>query len=148
MGFGDDTPPAVRADPYPATLQAPGGFRLLFLTFTSWDVIKYAVRHGSAVDHEEIKAIHNSTDALYPTSQPGVPHAFTARGCAKAADGSTGYCSPVSDPLWVTAASNTRSLRTFLRRSGVDTRTTLSVRQLLARANRPGSLHTVMNPGG
>lgn len=48
----------------------------------------------------------------------------------------------------MTAASNTRSLRTFLRRSGVDTRTTLSVRQLLARANRPGSLHTVMNPGG
>ncbi|MFE2307138.1 hypothetical protein ACFXCR_35200 [Streptomyces sp. NPDC059431] len=44
----------MRAEPYPATLRAPGGFRLLFLTFTAWDVIKYSVKHGEVVDQEEI----------------------------------------------------------------------------------------------
>lgn len=41
MGYGDNEPPAIRADAFPATLRCPSGFRILVLTFVAWDMIKF-----------------------------------------------------------------------------------------------------------
>lgn len=118
MGFGDDEPPALRADPFPATLQGPGGFKLLILTFISWDVLKLTIIHGNDVKHIQIDATGESTEFTFSPSQSGQLYSFVAQGCSRALDGSTGFCSPESPPLRVEASTNTNSLKQFLMISG------------------------------
>ena len=119
MGFGDNEPPALRADPFPATLQGPGGFKLLILTFISWDVLKISVSHAGQVQHIQIDASGESTDFVFRPAESGQLYSFVAEGCARALDGSTNRCSPESEPLQVLAATNTNSLKEFLTASGV-----------------------------
>lgn len=144
MGFGDNEPPAVRADPFPATLSTPGGFRLLFLTFVSWDVIKYRITAGGIDQQIQIDATQNSTDAVYTPTRSNVTYCITAQGCSRTIGGGTGLCSPESQPLCVNSAVNTTSLRKFLRLSGVHTTTPVALRPLLRTAGRGYSLRTVM----
>jgi hypothetical protein len=118
MGFGDNEPPALRAEPFPATLGGPGGFKLLILTFISWDVLKISVSNAGQVQHIQIDATGESTDFLFRPVRSGQLYSFVARGCAKALDGSTNRCSPDSDPLTAQAATNTNSLKQFLVLSG------------------------------
>ena len=115
MGFGDTAPPALRADPFPATLQDPGGFKFLILTFVSWDVLKISVSHAGQMQHIQIDATGESTDFVFRPAKSGQLYSFVTEGCARALDGSTNRCSPASEPLFVTAATNTNGLRTFLR---------------------------------
>ncbi len=119
MGFGDNEPPSVRADPFPATLQGRGGFSLLILTFISWDVLKLSVSHAGQVQHVQIDATGESTDFVFRPAKSGQPYSFVAKGCARALDGSTNRCSPESAPLQVLSATNTTSLKAFLNLSGV-----------------------------
>ena len=118
MGFGDNEPPALRADPFPATLQGPGGFKLLILTFVSWDVLKMSVSGAGQMQHIQIDATGESTDFVFRPAKSGQVYSFVAKGCARALDGSTNHCSPKSEPLKVPAATNTNSLRRFLSMSG------------------------------
>jgi hypothetical protein len=119
MGFGDNEPPALRAHPFPATLQGLGGFRLLILTFVSWDVLKLSVSNAGQVQHIQIDATGESTDFVFRPTKSGHLYSFVAKGCARALDGSTDRCSPESEPLQALAATNTNSLRSFLTSSGV-----------------------------
>jgi hypothetical protein len=119
MGFGDNEPPALRADPFPATLQGSGGFKLLILTFISWDVLKISVSHAGQVQHIQIDATGKSTDFVFRPANSGQLYSFVAKGCARALDGSTNRCSPESEPVQVLAATNTNSLKEFLIASGV-----------------------------
>ena len=140
MGFGDTEPPAMRADPFPATLQSPGGsFNLLILTFVSWDVLKITITHSGEVQHIQIDATGESTDFVYHPVKSGQLYSFVAKGCARAIDGSTNRCSPESEPLESRASVNTTSLRTFLILSGVDIS---SLRRVLPRS--AGSLRAIM----
>lgn len=117
MGFGDNEPPALRADPFPATLHRPGGFKLLILTFVPWDVLKISVSHAGQVQDIQIDATGESTDFVFRPVKSGQLYSFVAKGCARALDGSTNRCSPTSEPLSVTAATNTNNLREFFRLS-------------------------------
>lgn len=119
MGFGDDEPPSMRADPFPATLRGPSGFKLLILTFVTFDVLKISVSHAGESQHLQIDATGRSTDLIFSPVQSGLLYSFVAKGCARALDGSTGRCSPESPPLQARAAINTNSLRRFLTASGV-----------------------------
>jgi hypothetical protein len=120
VGFGDNEPPALRADPFPATLHSPGGgFKLLILTFVSWDVLKITVAHGGQEQHIQIDATGKSTDFVFRPAKSGQLYSFVAKGCARALDGSTNRCSPQSEPLEVAAATNTHRLKAFLILSGV-----------------------------
>lgn len=120
MGYGDNEPPAMRADAFPATLRGPSGFRILVLTFVDWDVIKFtASAVGEPNRHMEIESGTKSTDFVFQPTKSGVIYTLTSQGCAKAFDGSTGYCSPPSKPLRIFAAVNTHSLRQFLLLNGI-----------------------------
>jgi hypothetical protein len=122
MGYGDDEPPSIRADPYAATLSHANQFKMLVLTFVDWDVIKlrWTVNGGSEQYREIDGGPHGSTDYIFEPAQSDGRYVFTAQGCARAGDGSTNYCSPVSDPLTAVAAHNTNSVKGFLKNSGVD----------------------------
>jgi hypothetical protein len=119
MGFGDNEPPALRADPFPATLRHPSGFKLLILTFVSWDVLKISVGHAGDQQHIQIDATGKSTEFNFTPTRSEATYSFAAQGCARAIDGSTNFCSPISRQLFVTAATNTNRLSQFLRLSGV-----------------------------
>ncbi|MFB8274813.1 hypothetical protein [Nocardia colli] len=134
----------MRMDPFPATLSGPGGFRLLFLTFVSWDVIKYRITGGGIDQNVEVEATQKSTDAVYTPTRSNVRYRITAKGCAGAIGGGTSYCSPESRPLEMSSAVNTTSLRTFLRLSAIDTRQSVGLRALLRTAGRGQRLRAVM----
>jgi hypothetical protein len=119
MGFGDNEPPALRVDPFAATLRHPSGFKLLILTFVSWDVLKISVGHAGTEQHIQIDATGKSTEFEFKPTRSGTAYSFAAQGCARAIDGSTNFCSPMSKQLFVTAATNTNRLSQFLRLSGV-----------------------------
>jgi len=119
MGYGDDEPPAIRADAFPATLFSQNHFQILILTFVAWDVIKLSWSiEDDLPGSREIDSGSTSTEFPLPAKSGGT-YTFTAQGCARAVDGSTNYCSPTSAPLRVTAAQNTNSLRQLLLRSNV-----------------------------
>jgi hypothetical protein len=144
MGFGDNEPPALRADPFPATLAAPGGFHMLALTFVSWDVLKLSASVNGHVERSwQIDATGKSTDFDYAPARSGAGYAFVAQGCSRTLGGGTGHCSPTSSPLERTAAVNTNSMRAFLRRSGVNTSAKVSVRGV-ARGRPLSSLRALM----
>lgn len=147
MGSGDNEPPAVRADAFPATLRGPGGFRVLVLTFVSWDVIKFTASRGNDPRHMQVDSGKISTEFLLQPVTSGALYTMTAQGCAKAIDGSTNFCSPVSSPLTAVAATNTNSLRVFLSLSGVQLRTDISLRAVITTRPFPG-LRSVMGLSG
>jgi hypothetical protein len=120
MGYADEVPPSIRADAFPATLYVPNHFQILILTFVTWDVIKFTWSiQGGPKGGFEAEAGKEGAEFSFP-AQSGLTYSFTAQGCAKALDGSTNYCSPISRPLEVVAAQNTPSLKHFLQRSGID----------------------------
>jgi hypothetical protein len=142
-GYGDNEPPALRAEPFPATLAGPGGFRVLVLSFIRWDVIKLTVSVAGQPDaHRQFDSGRFSTDSVFQPSVSGALHRFVARGCSRALDGSTNFCSPPSSPVSRVAATNTNSVRDFLIASGVSFQGGVSLR---AHLPEPGvSLRTVM----
>lgn len=147
MGYGDDIAPSIRADPYPATLSHANRFQMLFLTFVDWDVIKlrWTLEDGSLGYLEFDADPHDSTDYVFEPAISGAKYVFTAQGCDKSeVDGSTGYCSPISDPYYATAARNTNSLKGFLTASGVDLTGETSVGAILGDKVRPVSLRNLM----
>lgn len=146
MGYGDDIAPAVRADPFPATLAHPNHVAMLFVAFTDWDVIKlrWTVGEDSSGYLEIPGGAHGSTDYSFEPARPDAVYRFTAQGCNKAADGSTNYCSPVSDPYVVTAAHNTNSLRQFLTESGIDLSKGILLSNVLWSSPQVSSLRALM----
>ncbi len=145
MGYGDNEPPAIRADAVPATLQRPSGFAMLFLTFVAWDVIKLSWSSGAALSGRiEIGSGRINTEYFFQPAESGQRYAFTAQGCNKAVDGSTNYCSPVSVPFDANAAQNTTSLKQFLFISGINLNHPVSLRAALGSRPVPISLRTVM----
>ncbi|QEL82602.1 hypothetical protein DN407_29330 (plasmid) [Bacillus sp. JAS24-2] len=147
MGYGIDEPPAIRADSFPATLSGPSGFRILILTFVAWDVIKFTASTTGEPDRKlEIGSGTTQTEFLFTPTKSGVTYTFTCQGCAKAFDGSTEFCSPVSRPITVVAAINTRSFRQFLKTSGVNLHNEVSLRALVT--DSLISLRTLMGLGG
>jgi hypothetical protein len=144
MGFGDNEPPAIRADPFPATLRGPGGFNLLILTFVTWDVIKLSVvAEGEAARRIQFDAGKKSIDFSFQPVRSKAMYTFTAQGCDRALDGSTNFCSPVSRPLTAQAAENTNSLKQFLLVSGV-VDTNISLRRIVNADGSTISLRTLM----
>jgi hypothetical protein len=143
MGFGDDEPPAVRAEAFPATLAGPGGFHILVLTFVSFDVIKFTASGGGAERHMEVESGKVSTDFIFQPVKSGAVYTLTAQGCAKAFDGSTSHCSPPSSLVTAVAANNTNSLRAFLKLSGIQIRGGVRLRSLI-HTIPPSGLRSVM----
>jgi hypothetical protein len=119
MGFGDNEPPAIRADPFPAQLQGSAGFNLLILTFVSWDVFKIVVEHAGQEQHIQIDATGERTECVFRPTKSAQRYSFAAQGCSKAMDGSTNFLLPYVRPPAATAATNIDSLREFLTLSGV-----------------------------
>jgi hypothetical protein len=121
MGYGDNEPPAIRADPIVGTLQNPSGFAMLFLTFVAWDVLKFSwIELGTGESGQlDLDSGRNSTDYLFSPVMSDGRYLFKAQGCNKAIDGSTDYCSPVSDPYHAIAPHSTNSLKQFLHNSGL-----------------------------
>jgi hypothetical protein len=145
MGFGDNEPPSVRADPFPATLTSGNHFKLLILTFVPWDVIKLDwSREDGPGGRLEFHSGRESTDFIFGPVKSGARYSFVATGCAKAIDGSTNFCSPPSDPISIVAATNTNKLRQFLQISGITTRGGISLRTVIASANSVVSLKSLM----
>jgi hypothetical protein len=124
MGYGDNWPPELRADPFPPSLRSAGGFRLLILTFISWDVIKLTVTAPGVSIYQELSSHAESNDFVFEPAWSGLPYTFVAQGCAKAIDGSTGYCSPLSTPLTVEAAG-AANWKSFLLSNGLAPETSL-----------------------
>lgn len=145
MGFGDNEPPAIRADPLAATLYHSSRFTMLFLTFVKWDVIKlsWSLENGSS-GQLEIGSGALSTDYLFEPTQSDGRYTFIAQGCSKAIDGSTTYCSPASQPYLAVAAHNTNSVKQFLKISGVDLQKDVALRALVQHSANEISLRTLM----
>jgi hypothetical protein len=147
VGFGDNLPPAIRADGFPATLSGPSGFRILVLTFVAWDVIKFtASAKGEPERKLEIESGTFTREFDFRPTRSAVIYTFTAQGCAKAIDGSTRFCSPVSSPLSRVAPINTGSLRQFLQRSGVNLHADVRLRSLVSKPSI--SLRSLMGLAG
>lgn len=148
MGFGDNEPPAIRADSLPATLYQSSHFAMLFLTFVKWDVIKLSWSLGNApAEVIEIGSGTLSTDYLFQPTQSDGRYTFTAQGCNKAVDGSTSFCSPISNPYITVAAHNTNSVRQFLKISGIDLQKDVEIRAFVQRGANEISLETLMGLG-
>ena len=144
MGYGDNEPPAIRADRIVPNLYHPGGFQMLFLTFVNWDVIQLSWTTGSgAHDSTEIDSGRASTDYLFTPTISGESYHFVARGCAKTVGGGTGHCSP-DESHDVIASENTNSVGQFLERSGIVPSPPLSLHTLLGIREPPISLRQVM----
>jgi hypothetical protein len=145
MGYGDNEPPAIRADPFPATLSHPNRFAMLFLTFVNWDVIKlsWSLENGPP-GYLEIDSGTASTDYIFEPARSDGIYTFTAQGCSKAADGSTNYCSPVSQPYVKVAAHNTNSVKQFLKISAIDLREPVFLRTIIPDGGNEISLRTLM----
>jgi hypothetical protein len=134
MGFGDNEPPAVRADPFPSTLGGPAGFRVLVLTFIAWDVIKFKASARDEPDrHLQVSTSSTVTEFVFHPVKSGAQYTFVAQGCAQAVDGSTTFCSPLSAPSVKTALVETGSVRLFLQRSGIDTRAKTELKPFLSK---------------
>jgi hypothetical protein len=145
MGFGDDEPPALRVDPFPATLSSANHFNILILTFVSWDVIKLdSSVNGGPVSRIQFNSGRLSTDFVFTPAISGATYRFWATGCARAIDGSTNHCSPASDPIDVLSATNTNSLTQFLQRSGVDLQSGVQLRGVLGVSGSEVSIRHVM----
>jgi hypothetical protein len=145
MGYGDNEPPDIRADPIPATLYHSNRFAMLFLTFVKWDIIKlsWSLENGPS-ERLEIESNAVSTDYLFQPAQSDGKYIFTAQGCNKAVDGSTSYCSPVSKPYLAVAAHNTNSVKQFLKISGIDMQKDVALRALVQHGANEISLRTLM----
>lgn len=145
MGFGDNEPPAIRVDPLPATLHHSSRFAMLFLTFVKWDVIKlsWSLENGPS-ERLEIGSGALSTDYLFQPTQSDGRYTFIAQGCNKAVDGSTTYCSPVSQPYLAVAAHNTNSVKQFLKISGIDLQKDVALLALVQHSVNEISLRTLM----
>lgn len=147
MGYSDNQPPAIRADAFPATLRDQSGFRILVLTFVAWDVIKFtAFTKGAPEQMLEIQSGSKETEFMFQPTKSGTTYTFRAQGCAKAIDGSTQFCSPISEPISAVAATNTNSLRKFLLLSRVNFRNSVGLRVLVS--DSLISLRTLMGLGG
>lgn len=145
MGFGDNEPPAVRADPFPATLTSGNHFNILILTFVNWDVIKldWSINGGQG-GRKEIPSGMTSTDFVFSPVKSGITYSFSATGCNKAADGSTNFCSPSSNPIQVAVAVNTNSFKQFLQLSGINTHNEVSLRTIVTATQPQVSLRSLM----
>lgn len=141
MGHGDNQPPAIRADPVPATLRHSNRFAMLFVTFVRWDIIKlsWSLENGPS-GRLEIDSGALSTDYLFQPAQSDGRYTFSAKGCNKAVDGSTSYCSPASRPYLAVAAHNTNSVKQFLRVSGLDLKHDVALRALVQHSTSDISL--------
>jgi hypothetical protein len=140
MGYGDDEPPAVRADPFPATLQSSSGFKILILTFVEWKYIKlFWSVDGGPLDDVQVLSGQKSTDYVFKPARSGARYAFSARGCSDDA-----YCSPTSRPIERTAAVNTHSLRTFLVLSGINIHPGVHLRALITHGSRQVRLRALL----
>jgi hypothetical protein len=139
MGYGDDEPPDVRADPFPATLRSPGGFQLKILTFVQWDHIKlfWSMEGDPRQEEIEIDSGQTVTDYVFQPARSGARYVFSARGCSDSA-----YCSPISRPIERIAATNTNRLRAFLTLSGV--RASAGLRGLVSGGSGEIHLRTLM----
>ncbi len=148
MGYGDNEPPDIRADPIPATLRHLNRFDMLFLTFVKWDIIKlsWSLENGPS-ERLEIDSGALSTDYLFQPAQSDGRYTFTAQGCNKAVDGSTSYCSPASKPHLAVAAHNTNSVKQFLKISGIDLQKDVALRELVQHGANEISLRTLMGLG-
>lgn len=144
MTFGDDQPPSLRADPRPATLQRASHFQILILTFVTWDVIKLHISDDGGSRTVEVTAGTTSIDTVFEPVASNRLYTFVARGCAKAIDGSTTYCSPDSAPLRVRSAANSTSLRGFLVASGIDIHIDQHLAPVLAGYGQHGGLRRIM----
>src|SRR5260370_5611643 len=146
MGFGDNEPPALRLDAFPATLSSANHFNIRMLTFIRWDVIKLdSSINGGPTRRIEIDSGRESTDFVFKPARSGQTYSFSAIGCAKAADGSTNHCSPPSPATIIRAAINTNSLKLFLRMSGVDVRGGVRLRDVLGVQGSKISIRQVMD---
>lgn len=141
MGYGDNEPPAIRADPLPATLDHANRFKMLILTFVKWDVIKlrWSLEGGSPGYLEIDGGPHGVTDYTFEPAQPSGRYTFTAQGCDRG-----DYCSPESEPYVAVAAKNTNSVRQFLQSSGIDLSKAVSLPSLLRSRGNRTSLRNVM----
>src|SRR5262245_43782391 len=144
MGFGDNEPPAIRAEPFPATLASRGGFGILVLTFVAWDVIKFSATASDGVTRTiEVDSGRLSTDFTYGPTSSNVDFRLTAQGCARALDGSTGFCSPPAT-ITVRSAENTNRLTLFLRASGIPLPGRVAIGSLLSEEAFPLRLRAIM----
>jgi|GEM_PF-7062536 len=148
MGFGDNEPPAIRADPLPATLYHSSHLTMLFLTFVKWDVVKlsWSLENGPS-GQLEIGSGALSTDYLFQPTQSDGRYTFTAQGCNQAVDGSTSFCSPVSEPYLAVATHNTNSVKQFLKTSGIDLQKDVALRALVQHNANEIGLKTLMGLG-
>jgi len=145
MGYGDNEPPAIRADPFPTTLNELNGFRILILTFVPWDVIKFSASTSDGDERAlEINSGKMQTEFILRLVRSSIKYKFTAQGCSKAVDGSTSYCSPRSEPLEVTAAENTNSVKQFLRISGINIEADINLSSILRNREFPISFRQLL----
>jgi hypothetical protein len=130
MGYGDNVPPALRVDTFPATLYAPNHVHVFWISFVKWDIyqVRWAVDGGPEIQIRlDISGLEGDWD-LRPTT-PGARYSIKVQGCNKGLFGVT-YCSPWSDPTEVIALQNLSSTRAFLAASGVNLSQAVSIRAL------------------
>ena len=134
MGFGDNEPPSLRIDPFPATLGSPNRLHIYWIAFLKWDY--YELRWSAASGPEtqvDIDSGQLDADFDLQPARPGVLYRIKVRGCSKSVAGRGLYCSPYSPVASVIAAPDFTSVRQFLRTSGV---TADSLRSLGRRRRR------------
>jgi hypothetical protein len=143
MGYGEDQPPAIRADSVPNTLQHPAGFQMLFLTFIAWDYIRlsWSADDGSS-GTRTISSGRTSTDYFFEPVVSSAIYTFVAQGCY-----TNDYCSPASPKLSAKAPHLLFSFRTFLKISGVNLQNDVSLVALVNNGGAQISLRDVMRLG-
>jgi hypothetical protein len=132
----------MRAGPNPGVLGNPSNFAMMFIVPVLWDVLKlsWSVEDGTT----EFDSGKTDKDFLFQPTRSGLLYTFTVKGCNKALDGSTNFCSPLSDAYTAMAAANTKSLHALLIQSGINTPEMKSVKEIAAPTATSVSIREIM----